>query len=249
MSVTSTGTDRSDSRKTDCSRIPNPESRIPGFRLAVLASGRGSNLQALLDAQREGRLPIEIVLVASDKAHAHALRRAEEAGIATLALDPKGYPNRAAFDADLFARIAAHTPDLIVLAGFMRILDAAALAPWVGRIINIHPSLLPKYRGLHTHQRALDAGDAVHGASVHFVTAELDGGPVIAQARIPVLAGDTPDKLAERLLEQEHRLLAACVALIATGRIALTDAGVLHDGKPLGAPLRLAADGTFAHRA
>ena len=213
------------------------------LRIAVLASGRGSNLQALLDAQRDGGLPIEIVLVASDKVSALALRRAEDAGIATLALDPRSYPDRAAFDAELFARIAAHTPDLIVLAGFMRILDAAALAPWVGRMINIHPSLLPKYRGLHTHQRALDAGDALHGASVHFVTAELDGGPVIAQAHIPVLPADTSDVLADRLLEHEHRLLIASVALIATGRIALSDAGVLHGGMPLVAPLRLRTDG------
>ncbi len=219
------------------------------LRIAVLASGRGSNLQALLDAQLDGRLPIEIVLVASDKAHALALRRAEAAGIATLALNPKSYLNRAAFDADLFARVAAHAPDLIVLAGFMRILAPDALAPWTGRIINIHPSLLPKYRGLHTHQRALDAGDAVHGTSVHFVTAELDGGPLIAQAEIPVLAGDTADLLAERLLTQEHRLLAASVALIAAGRIALSDAGVVHDGKPLASPLCLANDGTLARRA
>ncbi len=219
------------------------------FRIAVLASGRGSNLQALIDARDEGRLPAEIALVASDKAHAHALRRAEDVGIATLALDPKAYAQRAAFDAELFARVAASQPDLIVLAGFMRILSSEVLAPWAGRIINIHPSLLPKYRGLHTHQRALDAGDAVHGASVHFVTAELDGGPTIAQAEIPVRAGDTPDALAERLLEKEHRLLVASVALIAAGRIALTDAGVLHEGAPLAAPLRLDADGTLARRA
>ena len=219
------------------------------LRIAVLASGRGSNLQALLDEQHDGRLPIEIVLMASDKAHALALRRAEEAGIATLALDPKGYLDRATFDADLFARIAAYAPDLIVLAGFMRIVAPAALAPWAGRIINIHPSLLPKYRGLHTHRRALDAGDTVHGASVHYVTAELDGGAVIAQAEIPVLAGDTPDLLAERLLDREHRLLVASVALIAAGRVALTGAGVLHDGKPLASPLRLASDGTLAPHA
>ncbi len=219
------------------------------LRIAVLASGRGSNLQALLDAQHDGRLPIEIVLVASDKAHALALRRAEEADIATLALDPKGYPDRAAFDADLFARIEAYAPDLIVLAGFMRILTPAALAPWTGRIINIHPSLLPKYRGLHTHQRALDAGDTVHGASVHYVTAELDGGPVIAQAEIPVLAGDTPALLAERLLEREHGLLTASVAMIASGRLVLTDAGVLHERKPLASPLRLTGDGTLTPHA
>lgn len=216
------------------------------FRLAVLASGRGSNLQALIDAQRAGRLPIEIVLVASDKAQAQALRRAEDAGIATLALDPKGYASRAAFDAELFARVAEYEPALIVLAGFMRILDPAALAPWVGRIVNIHPSLLPKYRGLHTHRRALEAGDAVHGASVHFVTAELDGGPVVAQAEIPVHAGDSADGLAERLLAREHRLLVAAIALIAAGRVALTDDDVRYDGTPLAAPLRLADDGTLA---
>ena len=216
------------------------------LRIAVLASGRGSNLQALLDAQHQGRLPIEIVLVASDKAHARALRRAEEAGIATLALDPKGYRDRAAFDADLFARIGTHAPALIVLAGFMRILDPAVLAPWNGRIINIHPSLLPKYRGLHTHQRALDAGDAVHGASVHFVTAELDGGPTIAQTEIPVLAGDTPVTLAARLLEREHRLLVACIALIAEDRLALADGGLSYEGARLACPLQLADDGTLA---
>ncbi len=124
-------------------------SQPSALRLAILASGRGSNLQALIDAQRAGRLPVEIALVGSDKAQAPALRRAEEAGIATLALDPKSYANRAAFDADLFARIAEHRPALIVLAGFMRILDPGVLAPWAGRIVNIHPSLLPKYRGLH----------------------------------------------------------------------------------------------------
>jgi phosphoribosylglycinamide formyltransferase-1 len=213
------------------------------FRVAVLASGRGSNLQALIDAQREGRLAIDIVLVASDKAQAIALRRAEEAGVATLALDPKSYSSRAEFDADLFARVAAHAPDLIVLAGYMRILDPAALAPWHGRIINIHPSLLPKYPGLHTHRRALEAGDTTHGASVHYVTAELDAGPSIAQAEIAVTAGDTPETLAERLLEREHRLLVECVALIAGGRIALGDSGVMYDGALMASPLRLADDG------
>ncbi|HEY0231224.1 MAG TPA: phosphoribosylglycinamide formyltransferase [Dokdonella sp.] len=216
------------------------------LRVAVLASGRGSNLQALVDAGVGKRLPIEIVLVASDRIQAYALQRASHAGIATFALDPKAYRHRAAFDADLFARIATCQPALIVLAGFMRILDPAALAPWIGRIINIHPSLLPKYRGLHTHQRALEAGDSVHGASVHYVTAELDGGPTIAQAEIPVLPDDTPQTLAERLLAQEHRLLVASVALIAAERIALGDSGVVFDQTPLAAPLRLRADGSLA---
>lgn len=228
----------------DRAAVPSP--RPSTLRVAVLASGRGSNLQALIDAQRAGALPIEIVLVGSDKAQAHALRRAEDAGIATLALDPKSYPSRAAFDADLFARVAEHEPGLIVLAGFMRILDPAALAPWVGRIVNIHPSLLPKYRGLHTHRRALEAGDPSHGSSVHFVDAELDGGPLLAQAEIPILAGDTPDTLAERLLAEEHRLLVASVAEIAAGRIALVDSRVCRDGLPLSAPLRLQGDGSLA---
>jgi phosphoribosylglycinamide formyltransferase-1 len=221
------------------SPIPHPQSPIPAFRLAVLASGRGSNLQALIDARSEGRLPVEIVLVAGDKAQALALRRAEAAGIPTLALDPRGYPTRAAYDADLFARIAASAADLIVLAGFMRILDPSVLVSWSGRIINIHPSLLPKYPGLHTHRRALEEGDAEHGSSVHVVTAELDGGPVLAQVAIAVLHGDTPDTLAERLLAHEHRLLVASVAAIATGRLRLGEHGALHDGSPLAAPLQL----------
>jgi phosphoribosylglycinamide formyltransferase-1 len=214
------------------------------FRVAVLASGRGTNLEALIEAAR-GSAPFEITLVASDRADCEALRRAERAGIQTLALDPRGYADRARFDADLFARIAAHAPDLVVLAGFMRILDPAALAPWVGRAINIHPSLLPKHRGLRTHARALESGDAMHGASVHFVTSELDGGPVIAQVEIPVRADDTAATLAHRLLPLEHRLLVASVGEIASGRIVLDGDRVLRDSRPLGAPLRLGDDGAL----
>ena len=213
---------------------------MTNLRLAVLASGRGSNLGALLAAQREPDARFEIVLVAGDKPEALALRIAEEAGIATLALDPRGYADRARFDADLFARIAAYAPDLVVLAGFMRILDAAAMAPWIGRMINIHPSLLPKYRGLKTHERAIRSGDEVHGASVHFVTPELDGGPVISHVEMPIEAGDTPASLAARLLPLEHRLLAATVDLIARRRIALAGNRVDFDGAQLEAPLRLA---------
>ena len=213
------------------------------LRIAVLVSGRGSNLSALIAARRDGMLPIDIVLVASDKAEAPALRAAEAAGIATLALDPRGYPDRASFDADLLARVAACPPDLIVLAGFMRILDPAVLAPWIGRAINIHPSLLPKHRGLRTHERALAARDTRHGASVHFVTSELDGGPVIAQVEIPVIADDTPATLAARLLPREHRLLVASVGLFADRRVALDGARVVVDGRALNAPLRLEDDG------
>lgn len=221
----------------------NPRSST--LRLAVLCSGRGSNLQALIDAQRAGRLAISIELVAGDKALAPALRRAEDAGIATLALAPKSYASRAAFDADLFAHIAQSKPDLIVLAGYMRIVSPDVLAPWAGRIINIHPSLLPKYPGLHTHQRVLDAGDAEHGASVHFVTAELDQGPTLAQATITVSADETPETLATRLLEHEHDLLISCVEMIASGRVTATANGIALDGTPLSAPLRLDADGSL----
>jgi phosphoribosylglycinamide formyltransferase-1 len=209
-------------------------------RVVVLASGRGSNLGALIAAQREPDARFAIVLVAGDKPEAQALRIAEDAGIATIALDPRGYADRASFDADLFARLAAFAPDLVVLAGFMRILDPGVLASWVGRMINIHPSLLPKYRGLKTHERAIQAGDNAHGASVHFVTPELDGGPVISQVGIPIETGDTPGSLAARLLPVEHRLLATTVDLLAQRRIILDGEAVRFDGKLLAAPLRLA---------
>ncbi|GAB3027055.1 phosphoribosylglycinamide formyltransferase [Oleiagrimonas citrea] len=206
--------------------------------VAVLASGRGSNLQALIRA-RDAGLPIDLRLVASDRAEAPALRHAEAAGIATLALDPAGYATRRDYDLELFRRVAESGAELLVLAGFMRILDADAVNPWRGRMINVHPSLLPKYRGLHTHRRALEAGDAEHGASVHFVSPELDGGPVIAQARIDVRPDDTETTLAERLLPLEHRLLPAAVALIASGRLHLGERGIVFDDVPLTSPLRL----------
>ncbi|HEU4669361.1 MAG TPA: phosphoribosylglycinamide formyltransferase [Dyella sp.] len=207
------------------------------LRIAVLASGRGSNFAALLAARDRGELPVEFVLVASDKADAGALALARDAGVPTIALSPRDFPDRASFDRALFERVAQARPDLLVLAGFMRIIDGAVLAPWSGRMVNIHPSLLPKYRGLHTHRRALAAGDAEHGASVHFVTAELDGGPVIAQARIRIEPGDDEQRLAERLLAVEHRLLPAVVAHIAAGRIALREGRICLDGEALGAPL------------
>ncbi|MFK2903926.1 phosphoribosylglycinamide formyltransferase [Dyella ginsengisoli] len=208
------------------------------LRVAVLASGRGSNLAALLEARARGELPVEFVLVGSDRADAGALALARAADVPTLALSPRDYPDRAAFDHALFEHVGQSGAELLVLAGFMRIIDGATLAPWVGRMINIHPSLLPKYRGLHTHRRALAAGDAEHGASVHYVTAELDGGPVIAQARIAIATGDDEQALASRLLAYEHRLLPAVVSHIAQGRLALRDGRVYLDGLPLDAPLR-----------
>ena len=207
------------------------------LRLVVLASGRGSNLRAILEARRRGELQADVVGVLSDKAGAPALAIAREAGIATAALDPRAFADRAAFDAALFARVAGFAPDLVVLAGYMRILDAAALSPWIGRLLNIHPSLLPKYPGLHTHRRALEAGDREHGASVHFVTAELDGGPVIARTRIAVEADDTAETLAARLLPLEHRLYVDVLALAASARLGWRDGRPMLDGRPLTTPL------------
>lgn len=215
------------------------------FDIVVLASGRGSNFAALLNAQRRGELPIRIRALLSDKKQAGALDLARTAGIDAIALAPRDFADRAVFDRALFARAAEYQPDLIVLAGYMRVIDARVVQDWHGRMINIHPSLLPKYPGLHTHTRALEAGDSIHGSSVHFVTAELDGGPLIAQVELPVVAGDTPDTLAARLLPLEHRLLAASVDLIAHGRIAFGSAGVEFDGAILTAPLRLQLDGTL----
>jgi len=215
------------------------------MRIAVLASGRGSNLQALLDAERAGA-PYSIVLVAGDKPQAQALRRAEAAGIETFAAEPHGFASRADFDRALFGHVASRTPDLVVLAGYLRILTPEVIAPWAGRMINIHPSLLPKYPGLATHRRVLEARDAEHGATVHFVTAELDGGPRIANVRIAVQPGDTPERLAERLLPLEHRLLTACVAAIANGEIRMDGTSVVHDGAVLEKPLALAQDGSLA---
>lgn len=209
------------------------------MRIAALASGRGSNLAALIAARDAGRLPVDFTFVGSDKAQAGALTIAAAAGIPALALNPKDYASRADFDAALFGRVAESGADLLVLAGYMRIVDASVVAAWEGRAINVHPSLLPKYRGLHTHRRCLEAGDAEHGASVHFVTAELDGGPVVAQARIPVLPGDTEADLAERLLVEEHKLLPAVVGAIASGRLRW-EGGPVFDGKPLARPLEIA---------
>lgn len=188
------------------------------FRVVVLASGRGSNLEALIRARAAGLLAIDLVAVFSDKAQAGALDIARAAGIPACFINPREFVSREAFDQALFAAVDAEQPDLIVLAGFMRILSPAVVAPRAGRMINIHPSLLPKYPGLHTHRRALDAGDLEHGATVHYVIPDLDAGPVIAQARIAIMPGDTPETLAERLLPEEHALLIRAVQELAAPR-------------------------------
>ena len=182
----------------------------------------------------------------SDRPTAPALELAREAGVEAIALKPRDYASRTEFDRAIFDRAAEFAPDLIALAGYMRIIDPAVVGHWHGRMINIHPSLLPKYPGLHTHARAIEAGDAEHGSSVHYVTAELDGGPVIARAVLPIDTDDTPDTLAARLLPLEHRLLVATTKLLASGAIALDANRVVHNGRPLAAPLRLDASGALA---
>jgi phosphoribosylglycinamide formyltransferase-1 len=219
---------------------------MPALRLAVLASGRGSNLRAILDAIARGELDAQVVGVFSDRAKAVALDHARAAGVPATALGPKGFPSREAFDEAMFSLVDAVHPDLIVCAGYMRLMSASAVNPRQGRMINIHPSLLPAFKGLHTHQQALDAGVAEHGASVHFVSAELDGGPVIAQARVPVLPGDDAERLAARVLQREHPLLLATLGELATGHLRLGPHGVQHDGVTLAAPLQLTADDRLA---
>ncbi|HET7063721.1 MAG TPA: phosphoribosylglycinamide formyltransferase [Rudaea sp.] len=216
------------------------------LRVVVLASGRGGTFAALLAAQQDGRLPIDIVALLSDKRTAPALTIAESAGIATVALRPRDYPDRTSFDRALFARVAEFAPDLVVLAGYMRVIDSSVVGAWRGRMINLHPSLLPKHPGLQTHERVLAAGDSLHGSSVHYVTAELDGGPLIAQARLPVVAGDTPETLAARLRPLERQLLIRVVEQIASGRLTLGPDAVEFDGRPLALPLQMGPGGGFA---
>jgi phosphoribosylglycinamide formyltransferase-1 len=208
----------------------------------VLASGRGSNLQALLEAIADGRLPARVVGVFSDKPACGAIALARAAGIPTVALPPRDFADRDAHDEALFSAVAGVQPDLIVCAGYLRIISTASVRRFEGRMINIHPSLLPKYPGLDTHARALAAGDAEHGASVHVVVPELDAGPLLAQARIPVRPGDDAAALAGRLLPREHALLRATVALLALGRLRIDRAPAVLDGRALAAPLQLAAN-------
>lgn len=214
-------------------------------RIAVLASGRGSNLQVLLDAIADGRLNGEIVGVFSDRTKAGALQRALDAGVPAFALKPRDFESRLAFDQALFSLVDSVQPDLIVCAGYMRLLNANVVEARPGRMINIHPSLLPDFKGLHTHQQALDAGARVHGASVHVVTAELDGGPVIAQARVRVETGDDAESLAARVLEREHPLLLATVDALLQNRITLTGERPGFDGVPMLSPLQLGDDGAL----
>jgi phosphoribosylglycinamide formyltransferase-1 len=225
--------------------FPTGDARSGPLRLAVLVSGRGSNLQAILGACADGTLDARVTGVFSDRADAPALQRAREAGVAAQALSPRRFASRAQFDAALFSAIDASRPHLVVCAGYMRLIGAAAIAPRSGRIINIHPSLLPAFKGLHTHRQALQAGVAEHGASVHFVTADLDGGPVISQARVPVLPGDDEGTLSARVLAREHPLLLATLQLFAQGDVTLREERV-HFGDGRTAPLQLSSNNRFA---
>ncbi len=201
-------------------------------RLVILISGRGSNMEAILRTATAERWPAQIAAVISNKPGAGGLEVARAAGIATAVVHHRDYPDRAQFDQALAAEIDRFQPDLVVLAGFMRILTEGFVAHYAGRLINIHPSLLPSFPGLHTHRQAIDAGVKFHGATVHFVTAELDHGPIIAQAVVPVQDDDDEDTLAARVLEQEHRMYPRAVRDLLEGR------RVLKDGRVVSVDLR-----------
>ena len=202
----------------------------PRKRVAVLISGRGSNMQALAAAARSPDYPAEIAAVVANRPDAAGLAWAADQGIATIALDHKAFADRAAFDDHLHAALVAANIELIALAGFMRILTPAFVARWQGRMINIHPSLLPLFPGLDTHARALAAGVKIAGCTVHFVTAEMDVGPIIAQAAVPVVANDTADSLAARVLAAEHRIYPQALAWVAAGAVAFETVATAHYG-------------------
>ena len=204
-------------------------------RLAVLISGSGTNLQAIIDAIQAGQLQAEVAVVLSNSATAGGLQRAIRAGIPTLTLDHRSYPDRSGFDRAMISELDRFQPDTVVLAGFMRILGTGFVRHYHGRLINIHPSLLPRHKGLHTHRRALEASDSEHGCTVHFVTEELDGGPAIARARVPVLVNDDEKILSQRVQAREHELYPRVLDWRATGRLTLGPQGVLFDGKPIAA--------------
>ena len=204
-------------------------------KVVVLISGSGSNLQALIDNIAAGENPARIAAVISNRGDAYGLQRAQAAGSAAQVLDHKAFSDRESFDRALIEAIDGFDPQLVVLAGFMRILSGDFVRHYQGRLLNIHPSLLPKYKGLHTHQRALEGGEREHGCSVHFVTEELDGGPLVVQAVIPIAPADTPDSLAQRVHIQEHRIYPLAVRWFAEGRVRLSEQGASLDGQLLAA--------------
>ena len=214
---------------------------VKPLRLAVLISGRGGNMLAIAGQCRSGQIPAEVALVVSDVPGVAGLTGAAQLGIPAACVDASAFRrdgrfDKPAFEAALVAVLDAHAPDLVVLAGFMRVLSADFVARYAGRLLNIHPSLLPQYKGLHTHERVLAAGDPEHGASVHFVTAELDGGPLVLQARVPVLPGDDVDRLSARVQREEHIIYPTVIDWIARGRLRWNDGSLLLDGARLTAP-------------
>ena len=209
---------------------PGPASPEP--RIVVLISGRGTNLGAIIDAIAGGTLPVELAAVVCNEPSAPGIALARRAGHEATIVHHRDFPVRERFDAALARAIDRHDPEVVVLAGFMRVLGAEFVRRYRGRLVNIHPSLLPDFPGLDTHARAIAAGAAVHGATVHYVTEELDGGPIITQARVPVLAGDDPDTLAARVLEQEHVILPRTLSWFAERRVSLDGDRVLVDGMP-----------------
>ena len=206
-------------------------------RTAILISGSGTNLQAFIDRQRDGELDAELVAVASNRADAYGLQRAAEAGIDTLCIRHRDFDDREAFDRALAAELERYEPDLLVLAGFMRILSPWFVQRFEGRILNIHPALLPKYPGLDTHARAIAAGDVHHGSTVHFVTDELDGGPRILAGRLEIDAADTADSLQSRVQQLEHRIFPLAAQWFAEGRLQYRDGEAWLDGKRLAEPV------------
>jgi len=210
-------------------------SRLP---IAILISGRGSNMRVIAERAATGILPVDVHVVVSDKPSADGLRIAQAMNITTRVLEPRNFPDRPAYDRALVELLAQYQPQLIVLAGFMRILTPQFIGAFAGRMLNVHPSLLPKYPGLHTHRRCLEAGDTAHGVSIHFVTEQLDGGPVVLQTEVPVLPGDTEITLSARVQQAEHRIYPQAVDWFARGRLVLQDGRAWLDGKPLDTPLR-----------
>ncbi|BEU04177.1 phosphoribosylglycinamide formyltransferase [Agarivorans sp. OAG1] len=201
--------------------------------IVVLISGSGTNLQAIIDACKEGRINASISAVVSNKADAYGLERAKQAAINTVFVNPKEYSDRESYDMALAEVIEQYNADLIVMAGFMRILSQAFVERFSGKMLNIHPSLLPKYQGLNTHQRAIDAQDQEHGCSIHFVTPELDGGPVILQAKVPVFSDDDAETLAARVQVQEHAIYPLVVNWFVEGRLSMENDSALLDGNVL----------------
>ena len=205
----------------------------PSTRLCVLISGNGSNLQAIIDNVSAEKLDAEICGVISNRPNAYGLTRAQEAGITAISLDHMQHDSRESYDKALQAEIESLNPDYIVLAGFMRILTPEFVNTFSGKLVNIHPSLLPKYKGLNTHQQAIDNGDEEHGVSVHFVTPELDGGPVIIQSRVPVFEDDTAVDLADRVQEQERRIYPLVLSWFSAGRLKMVNNKAILDEQEL----------------